>query len=146
MPRKLIARNVAIVVTPGTRNADGTFAWGTALTVTGRAGSASITRKLETERVEADDADAADREWTKRDWTVMAEAVKYNAATGDLLDLVDSYEYFRIAFTFQRGGGTRTETYIGVYTEAPWEKQVGRNTDRIAIDRVDTGSANPTIS
>jgi hypothetical protein len=147
--RVLKAANVSVVVQPLARNeANGALtSYGTALTVTGRAGGLTVNRKYETERVDADDMTGADRDWSKADFTLTIEALKLASGSAvDLEDVFDVSPFVEVYVHWTRGGVNRPRYWYGIVEEFSWEKGVVKNIDRLTISRIDIGASNPATS
>ena len=146
---RLLGKHVGIVLTP---LAEDDLAEQTAFTITGRAGKATITRRRDTERVDADAQNGADRDWTKKDWTLNLEALKLVAGP-DMEDLLDTYTKFKCVITTKRGTQVKQRTFYGLSPEDSWDKEIGKNTDRLTLERIsvyDSGTGdeldNPAVA
>lgn len=142
--KKLIAKNVIITVTPLTEAA-GVFTDGTPFAFTGRCGKLTRTRRKQLERMDADDSDYEHSVPVKKGFTLVLEAVKHVSGT-ELEDIAEGYDFVKITVAKPRGSQTKTDTYYAVIAEDSWEKEIGKNTDRLTVETIDIGSANPAIA
>lgn len=141
--KKLLAKDVVITVVPLTESG-GTFSEGTAFSFTGRAGRVTRTRRKQLERLDADDSDYEHSVPVKKGFTLTLEAIKHVSGT-DLEDISEGYDFVKVTIAKPRGSQTKTDTYYGAIEEDNWDKEIGKNLDRLTIVCIDIGTANPAI-